>query len=77
MTYFDENGPYWGNQITPLIGTPDDRLTARSVKIFADGKTIMHNFIESSAYFAGFRCAKDWWCGCTFCPLLCCPFHVY
>lgn len=37
MTYFDENGPYWGNQITPLVGTPDDRLTARSVKIFADG----------------------------------------
>lgn len=37
MTYFDENGSYWGNQITPLVGTPDDRLTARSVKIFADG----------------------------------------
>ena len=68
MTYFDENGPYWGNQITPLVGTPDDRLTARSVKIFADGEAIMRHSVESSAYFSGFRCAEDWWCGCTFRP---------
>ncbi|KAJ3798626.1 amidohydrolase family-domain-containing protein [Lentinula aff. detonsa] len=37
MSYFDENGEYWGNTTTPLIATGDGRLTARSVKIFADG----------------------------------------
>ncbi|KAG6866609.1 hypothetical protein C0991_000719 [Blastosporella zonata] len=37
MTYFDENKEYWGNTTTPLIGAGNDRLTARSVKIFADG----------------------------------------
>ncbi|KAF9071018.1 amidohydrolase family-domain-containing protein [Rhodocollybia butyracea] len=37
MTYFDENGEYWGNTTKPLIATGDERLTARSVKIFADG----------------------------------------
>ncbi|KAJ7182054.1 amidohydrolase family-domain-containing protein [Mycena filopes] len=34
MRFFDENAPYWGNTTAPLIGA---RLTARSVKIFADG----------------------------------------
>ncbi|GAW10658.1 amidohydrolase ytcJ [Lentinula edodes] len=37
MSYFDENGDYWGNTSQPLIATGDERLTARSVKIFADG----------------------------------------
>ncbi|KAJ3886813.1 amidohydrolase family-domain-containing protein [Lentinula edodes] len=37
MSYFDENGEYWGNTTQPLIATGDERLTARSVKIFADG----------------------------------------
>ncbi|KAJ7873422.1 amidohydrolase family-domain-containing protein [Mycena leptocephala] len=37
MRFFDENVPYWGNTSTPLIGAHDGRLTARSVKIFADG----------------------------------------
>ncbi|KAJ3836255.1 amidohydrolase family-domain-containing protein [Lentinula raphanica] len=37
MSYFNENGEYWGNITTPLIGGADGRLTARSVKIFADG----------------------------------------
>ncbi|KAJ3805913.1 amidohydrolase family-domain-containing protein [Lentinula aff. lateritia] len=37
MSYFDENGDYWGNTTQPLIATGDERLTARSVKIFADG----------------------------------------
>ncbi|KAJ7864326.1 amidohydrolase family-domain-containing protein [Mycena leptocephala] len=36
MRFFDENAPYWGNTSTPLIGAHDGRLTARSVKIFAD-----------------------------------------
>lgn len=39
MTYFDENGEYWGNKTTPIIGGGNDgRLNVRSVKIFADGK---------------------------------------
>ncbi|KAF9467258.1 amidohydrolase family-domain-containing protein [Collybia nuda] len=37
MTYFDENAPYWGNQTKPIVGAGNDRLTTRSVKIFADG----------------------------------------
>ncbi|KAF7375991.1 putative amidohydrolase YtcJ [Mycena sanguinolenta] len=36
MTFFDENAEYWGNQTKPKID-PENRLTARSVKIFADG----------------------------------------
>ncbi|KAJ7779933.1 amidohydrolase family-domain-containing protein [Mycena metata] len=37
MRFFDENAPYWGNTSAPLIGAANGRLTARSVKIFADG----------------------------------------
>ena len=37
MTFFDESKEYWGNTTNPLIGLNDGRLTARSVKIFADG----------------------------------------
>ncbi|KDR75392.1 hypothetical protein GALMADRAFT_123246 [Galerina marginata CBS 339.88] len=37
MTYFDEDMPYWGNTIRPLVGSGGSRLSARSVKIFADG----------------------------------------
>ncbi|KAJ4468274.1 amidohydrolase family-domain-containing protein [Lentinula aciculospora] len=37
MSFFDENGEYWGNTTKPLIATGNERLTARSVKIFADG----------------------------------------
>ncbi|KAF5389360.1 hypothetical protein D9757_004382 [Collybiopsis confluens] len=37
MSYFDENDEYWGNTTMPLIANGDERLTARSVKIFADG----------------------------------------
>ncbi|KAF8891698.1 amidohydrolase family-domain-containing protein [Infundibulicybe gibba] len=37
MTYFDETKDYWGDSMKPLIGAGDGRLSARSVKIFADG----------------------------------------
>ncbi|KZP34268.1 hypothetical protein FIBSPDRAFT_846377 [Athelia psychrophila] len=39
MTYFDEHGPYWGNTTAPIIAdtTAKGKLSARSVKIFADG----------------------------------------
>ena len=37
MTFFDENGEYWGNQTKPIIDAGNGRLNARSVKIFADG----------------------------------------
>jgi hypothetical protein len=37
MRYFDENGPYWGNTAKKLVSVGGDRLTSRSVKIFADG----------------------------------------
>ncbi|KAI9458558.1 amidohydrolase family-domain-containing protein [Russula earlei] len=38
MTHFDENTEYWGDKIQPIIGAANGRFTARSVKIFADGK---------------------------------------
>ncbi|KAF9264200.1 hypothetical protein L218DRAFT_1028925 [Marasmius fiardii PR-910] len=38
MTFFDaESGNYWGNTTEPVIAKEDGRLSARSVKIFADG----------------------------------------
>ncbi|KAJ7350257.1 amidohydrolase family-domain-containing protein [Mycena albidolilacea] len=37
MTFFDENGEYWGNTTKPIIDAANGRLNARSVKIFADG----------------------------------------
>ncbi|KAF9809090.1 hypothetical protein IEO21_07588 [Rhodonia placenta] len=37
MTYFDENAEYWGNTSHKVMGEGDNRLWARSVKIFADG----------------------------------------
>lgn len=37
MTYFDENGEYWGDKIKPIISGGNSMLGARSVKIFADG----------------------------------------
>ena len=37
MTFFDETKAYWGNQTAKIIGAGNNRLTARSVKIFADG----------------------------------------
>jgi hypothetical protein len=60
MRFFDENVPYWGNTSTPLIGAHDGRLTARSVKIFADG---MYLCSERTAWsdLTNSRCAKNWW----------------
>ncbi|KAJ6604038.1 amidohydrolase family-domain-containing protein [Mycena sp. CBHHK59/15] len=37
MKFFDESEPYWGNVSRPFVGAANGRLTARSVKIFADG----------------------------------------
>jgi hypothetical protein len=39
MTHFDENAEYWGDKISPIIGAANGRFTARSVKIFGDGKS--------------------------------------
>jgi len=37
MSYFDETEPYWGNTTSLVVGAGNGRLSARSVKIFADG----------------------------------------
>jgi hypothetical protein len=50
MSYFNEDQEYWGNQTVPLIGASNGRLTARSVKIFADG-TYSHDVIFSHIWF--------------------------
>lgn len=49
MTFFDENGPYWGDKITPLTARGDERLSARSVKIFADGAWVFHCVLSCKA----------------------------
>jgi len=38
MSYFDESAPYWGSSIEPMGDAENTRLSARSVKIFADGE---------------------------------------
>jgi hypothetical protein len=38
MTHFDESAEYWGDTTKPIIGAANGRFTARSVKIFGDGK---------------------------------------
>ena len=38
MTHFNETADYWGDKAEKLIDHGNGRLTARSVKIFADGK---------------------------------------
>lgn len=40
MSYFDETEDYWGNTTKPIIASGNGRLTARSVKIFADGECL-------------------------------------
>ncbi|KAF9050606.1 amidohydrolase 3 [Panaeolus papilionaceus] len=37
MTHFNETDPNWGQQIDPVLRKGKNRLTVRSVKIFADG----------------------------------------
>ena len=38
MNLFDETREYWGDKMEKVLGEGDGTLTARSVKIFADGK---------------------------------------
>ena len=37
MTHFNESADYWGDRVEKVMGAGNGRLTARSVKIFADG----------------------------------------
>ncbi|CCM04368.1 uncharacterized protein FIBRA_06541 [Fibroporia radiculosa] len=37
MTYYDENADYWGDRVSKIVGAGNNRLTARSIKVFADG----------------------------------------
>ena len=54
MTYFDENGEYWGNKTEPIIAGVSGRLNARSVKIFADGMYLLIEGLPPSEFmFAG------------------------
>ena len=40
MKYFDETAAYWGDSFEKIILAGNNRLSVRSVKIFADGKPI-------------------------------------
>lgn len=37
MTHYNESADYWGDRVEKVMGAGNDRLTARSVKVFADG----------------------------------------
>ena len=60
MRFFDEASDYWGNRMTKIIGAGDNRLSVRSVKIFADGKTLGSPSSVSSIIMI-FRCSEVWW----------------
>jgi hypothetical protein len=53
MTFFDENELYWGDKIAPLIGKGDERLSARSVKIFADGASALFGEVVCDVQLLG------------------------
>ena len=40
MKYFDETAAYWGDSFEKIVLAGNNRLTVRSVKIFADGKLV-------------------------------------
>ena len=40
MKYFDETAAYWGDSFEKIVLAGNNRLTVRSVKIFADGEQI-------------------------------------
>ena len=43
MTYYDETAEYWGDKRRKIIN--EGRLTARSVKIFADGSSLSFDYL--------------------------------
>ncbi|KAJ7478902.1 amidohydrolase family-domain-containing protein [Mycena latifolia] len=58
MRFFDENAPYWGNTTAPFVGAANGRLTARSIKIFADGAlrtggSALHSHYADNPHTAG------------------------
>jgi hypothetical protein len=50
MQYFDENADYWGNVSKPIIAAGNGKLTARSVKMFADGECYYDVNISPNSY---------------------------
>ncbi len=40
MKYFDETAAYWGDSFRKIIRAGNNRLSVRSVKIFADGEPL-------------------------------------
>ena len=40
MKYFDETAGYWGDSFDKIILAGNNRLSVRSVKIFADGEAV-------------------------------------
>ncbi|KAK7466160.1 hypothetical protein VKT23_004883 [Stygiomarasmius scandens] len=59
MRHFEESDVYWGNTITPYSADARGRLSARSVKIFADGAlrtggAALHHHYHDSPSTSGF-----------------------
>ena len=48
MKFFDETGDYWGNTTSPVNDMLGTRLSARSVKIFADGMNSSYHIAHYS-----------------------------
>jgi hypothetical protein len=60
MTYFDEHGEYWGDKTKPIIGAGNGKLTARSVKIFADGTYLRFKIRAGQYTYQHIRSTEDW-----------------
>ncbi len=41
MRFFNESEEYWGDIVEPLVNAGNGRLHSRSVKMFADGDTLI------------------------------------
>ena len=40
MKYFDETAAYWGDSFDKIVRAGNNRLSVRSVKIYADGTSL-------------------------------------
>lgn len=58
MTYFNESSEYWGDRVERLVGAGNERLTARSVKIFADGMCIRADSQQDRRLNHSHRCLE-------------------
>ena len=63
MKYFDETAAYWGDSFEKIVRAGNNRLSVRSVKIFADGKSPPPSPLGVTLNHARSRRSTVWRCG--------------